>query len=116
MTYKLDQIDIAQLLNVSEDTVRRQLKAAGVKRGDFPGLMRWIFPRLMLGFEQGIDYRKRWREVLQRQAEEKKQPSAKQLEVLAMGRARKFAGSVQAQPTVLPPFEDRPQDFPDYDR
>lgn len=115
MRHLIEQRDIAQLLGVSEDTVRRQLKAAKVNHREFPELVRWLYPRLMLAWEQGIDYRKTWKAVLQRQQDEKKQPSEKQLRVLALERNRRNAGLVRPQPTVLPPFEDRPQEFPSYD-
>jgi hypothetical protein len=107
ISFKLRNSDIAAMLNVSEITVKRRLKAGKVDREDFPSFICWLASEIETAKGRGIDCSALWKAENQRQIEEKQ---AKKATTSVHGRYhfRNFKPREQS-------FEDIPQSMPSYD-
>lgn len=89
--YRISTEDIAQLLGRSETSVKRDLKRARINRRCFPSLVRWLFIQLELAHERDIDAKSRWKDVIERQKQERstRSKAAKEADIGARLRASK---------------------------
>jgi len=106
--------ELAYIIDQHPRTIHRHMKLEKVNRTDPLSVIRFIYPRLMIAFAQGIPVQKLWKDVLQA----RKEAAEKRKDVSIRGQKGHILtthrNSPPAKLPTLADTEDLPQTFPEY--